>query len=268
MNHDVDTTLGTLSVGVVGSGPAMVMWPSLLMGKTLWDAQVEHFRPRFTTVAIDPPGHGASSPLTRDITFDECATCIVEVLDALHLGQAHLLGSSWGAMVGGVFAARHPDRVGHSVLMCGTASTATRRQRVEYGAMLRVGQMLGGIKPPLTRSVVRSFLGPTSRQQRPDAVKTVLELAGRNDLASVGHAIRSVVPDRPDHHELFATITTPVLIIAGREDATFPLNELESMAKAIPHSEFVVLDDAAHLAALEVPDTVNALIDSFLDRAE
>jgi 3-oxoadipate enol-lactonase len=268
VNHDVDTTLGTLSVGVIGSGPAMLMWPSLLLDKTMWDAQVDHFRSRFTTVAIDPPGHGASSPLTRDITLDECATCVVEVLDALHLERAHFLGSSWGAMVGGVFAARHPDRVGHSVLMNGTASTAQRRQRVEYRALLRVGQLLGGVKPPLTRSVVRAFLGRTSRQHRPDAVGAVLEVAGRNDMASVSHAVRSIVPDRPDHHQLFSTITTPVLVIGGREDTTFPLNELESMAEAIPHSELVILDDASHLVALEVPDTVNALIDTFLDHAE
>lgn len=264
MDRAIDTTLGALRVDVTGSGPAIVMWPSLLMDRTLWGAQVEHFSPRFTTIAIDPPGHGASSPLTRDFTFDECATCVVEVLDALDVDRAHLLGNSWGAMVGGVFAARHPDRVGCSVLMNGTASTAPRRQRVEYGALLQVARLLGGIRPPLTRSVLKAFLGPTSRRTRPEAVQTVLDVAVRNDVASVSHAIRSVVPDRPDHHALFATITTPVLVIAGREDATFPLDELNSMADAIPDSDLVVLDDAAHLVALEVPETVNALVDRFL----
>lgn len=264
MERDVDTTLGALRVDVNGSGPAIVMWPSLLMDRTLWDAQVEHLAPRFTTIAIDPPGHGASSPLARGFTFDECATCVVEVLDALDVDRAHLLGNSWGAMVGGVFAARHPDRVGCSVLMNGTASTAPRRQRIEYGALLLTARLLGGIRPPLTRSVLKAFLGPTTRRNRPEAVRTVLDVAGRNDVASVSHAIRSVVPDRPDHHALFATITTPVLVIAGREDATFPLEELNSMAEAIPGSELVVLDDAAHLVALEVPETVNALADRFL----
>ena len=186
------------------------------------------------------------------------------MLDALDVDRAHLLGNSWGAMVDGVFAARHPDRVGCSVLMNGTASTAPRRQRIEYGALLLAARLLGGIRPPLTRSVLKAFLGPTTRRTRPEAVRTVLDVAGRNDVASVSHAIRSVVPDRPDHHGLFATITTPVLVIAGREDATFPLNELNSMAKAIPDSELVVLDDAAHLVAVEVPETVNALVDRFL----
>lgn len=264
MDRDIDTTLGKLRVGVKGSGPAIVLWPSLLMDRTLWDAQVEHFSPRFTTIALDPPGHGASSLLTRDFTFDECASCVVEVLDALDVDRAHLLGNSWGAMVGGVFAARHADRVGCSVLMNGTASTAPLRQRIEYGALLQAVRLLGGFRPPLTRSVIRAFLGPTSRRTRPEAVRTVLDVARRNDVASARHAVRSVVPDRPDHHALFATIRTPVLVIAGREDATFPLDELRSMADAIPTSELVVLDDAAHLVALEVPETVNSLVDRFL----
>ena len=56
-----------------------------------------------------------------------------------------------------------------------------------------------------------------------------------------------------------------MLVVAGREDATFPLPELRAMAGAIPDAELVVLEDAAHLAALEVPDRVNALLTQFLD---
>jgi 3-oxoadipate enol-lactonase len=115
--------------------------------------------------------------------------------------------------------------------------------------------------------VVKAFLGPTSRRSRPAAVRTVLEVAQRNDVRSVSHAIRSVVSERPDHHALLSTIRTPVVVVAGREDATFPLPELEAMAAAVPDAELVVLDDAAHLVALEVPDVVNGIVDRALDRA-
>jgi 3-oxoadipate enol-lactonase len=38
------------------------------------------------------------------------------------------------------------------------------------------------------------------------------------------------------------------------------------MAAAIPDAELVVLDDAAHLVALEVPDVVNDIVDRALER--
>jgi len=262
----ITTPLGEVAVSVSGNGPAIVMWPSLLMDHTLWTAQVEHFARRFTTVAVDPPGHGRSDGLTRTFTFDECAEVLRAILDGLGIERAHLLGNSWGAMIGGTFAARHPDRIGCAVLMNGTASPPPGRQRFEYRALLAIARLLRGIRPPLTRSVVRAFLGPTSLRERPAAVQHVLAAARAVDVRSVSYAIRSVVPMRPDQTDLFATIRTPVLVIAGREDATFPLPEVRRMAEAIPDAEFQVLDGAAHLVALEVPDVVNKLAEDFIDR--
>ena len=65
-------------------------------------------------------------------------------------------------MIGGTFAATHPDRIGRAVLMNCTASAAGIGQRVEYGALLRMAGWLGGIRPPLTRSVLKAFLRPTT----------------------------------------------------------------------------------------------------------
>lgn len=59
-------------------------------------------------------------------------------------------------------------------------------------------------------------------------------------------------------------VSVPVLVVAGAEDATFPVLETRAMADAIRGSRFVVLDGAAHLAALEDPGLVNSLIDDFV----
>ncbi len=65
---------------------------------------------------------------------------------------------------------------------------------------------------------------------------------------------------------LLATVRTPVLVVAGAEDATFPNSETKEMADAIPGSSFVVLDGVAHLAALANPPLVNSLVEDFLAR--
>ncbi|WP_039794363.1 alpha/beta fold hydrolase [Nocardia araoensis] len=260
----VQTRLGLLHVVTTGSGDPMVMWPSLLMDAGLWDAQVAHFGGDFLTIAVDPPGHGRSSRLERRFTFEECAGCVVDVLDHLGLPRTHFLGNSWGAMIGGTLAAAFPDRVKSAVLMNGTASSAPIAQRLQYRTLLLAIRVLGGIRPPLTRSVVRAFLGPTTESARPQVVRQVLDVARRNDPASIIHAVRSVVIDRPDQRDLFASITCPTLIVGGREDRTFPVPELAAMADAIPDSELVVIDGAAHLAAAEIPDEVNRLVENFL----
>lgn len=262
----VPTRLGQLHVVVTGRGTPILLWPSLLMDASLWDAQIDYFARSHTVIGVDPPGHGRSSPLERQFTFGECAQCVVDILDHFEIPWTYFIGNSWGAMVGATFSAGFPERVRATVLMNGTASPASRRQRLEYRALLVLVRMLGGIRPPLTRSVVRAFLGPTSQRTRPDVVRRVLTIARKNDPDSLIRAVRSVVIERPDQRTALASITCPTLVIAGAEDRTFPLPEVEAMAERIPGAELAVIDDAAHLVAAEVPDRVNDAIRTFLDR--
>ncbi len=169
-------------------------------------------------------------------------------------------------MIGGTFAATYPDRIGRAVLMNCTASAAGTRQKLEYGFLLRIAKLIGGIRPPLTRSVLKAFLGPTTFTTRPDVVAFVRDTVQAADVSSCSWAVQSVVPARPDQRALLARVTTPVLVVAGAEDATFPLPETTAMAEAIPGADIAVLDGVAHLAGLENPPLVNKLIEEFVFR--
>ena len=262
----IETVLGTVRVQVSGSGEAIMFWPSLLMTGDMWAAQAEHFGASHQVILVDPPGFGESQKLTATFTFGECARCIVDILDGLEVERTHFVGNSWGGMIGGTFAATYPDRVGRAVLMNCTASPAGTQQKIEYGFLLRVAGLLGGIRPPLTRSVLKAFLGPTTFRTRPDVVSFVRESVQRVDIRSGAWAVRSVVPRRPDQRALMSKVRTPVLVVAGVEDATFPVPETMAMADAIPDGAVAVLDGVAHLAALENPSLVNKLIGDFVSR--
>jgi 3-oxoadipate enol-lactonase len=262
----VDTALGRIGVAARGSGDALMFWPSLLMTGDMWSAQAEHFGDRCRVVLVDPPGHGRSEKLTGMFTFEECARCIVDLLDGLGIERTHFVGNSWGGMIGGTFAAMYPDRIASAVLMNCTASPAGSRQKLEYGVLLRTAKLMGGIRPPLTRSVLKAFLGPTTFATRPDVVSFVRRTVSAVDLGSGSWAVKSVVPARPDQRSLFAKISSPVLVVAGAEDATFPVPETVEMAKAIPGAGMAVLDGVAHLAGLENPPLVNKLIEDFVFR--
>jgi 3-oxoadipate enol-lactonase len=65
-----------------------------------------------------------------------------------------------------------------------------------------------------------------------------------------------------------AGIRTPVLVVGGAEDATFPPREAIAMADAIPNSSIRVLDGVAHLAGLENPGLVSALVEEFVSACD
>jgi 3-oxoadipate enol-lactonase len=114
--------------------------------------------------------------------------------------------------------------------------------------------------------VLKGFLGPTTFRTRPDVVAYVRKTVRAADLDSCVWAVRSVVPLRPDQRALLRRVSTPVLVVAGAEDSTFPNQETKAMADAIPRSSFVVLDGVAHLAGLENPALINSVVQDFLAR--
>jgi len=262
--RDIDTVLGRLHVRLNGAGPAMLCWPSLLMDSRMWQAQAAHFGGRYRMVLIDPPGHGRSEPLRRGFTLEDCARSLCQVLDALELDDCSLVGNSWGGMMGGVFAALYPERLRAAVLMNCTAAAVGGRQKLEFLALAALVARLRRIPGPLVRRAVIAFAGVTTERENPAVIAQIRDTVLAADPRSVHWAIRSVVPHRIDRHAQMATIRRPVLVVAGAEDRTFPVAETRAMAEAIPGSRFVVLPGVGHLAGLEAPEAVNAVIDDFL----
>jgi len=65
---------------------------------------------------------------------------------------------------------------------------------------------------------------------------------------------------------LYPKMTTPTLILWGREDSWIPLERGEELHKMIPGSVFRVIDDAGHLVIEERPDALIEEISDFAQR--
>ena len=91
----------------------------------------------------------------------------------------------------------------------------------------------------LVRSGVKAFAGKTTKNHRPEVVRTIQAGIKAVNTKSVRWAIKSIVPLRKDQHALLASIACPSLIVADEEDRTFPVKETEKMATSIPNSRLV-----------------------------
>lgn len=69
---------------------------------------------------------------------------------------------------------------------------------------------------------------------------------------------------RPDAAPLLASITCPVLIGVGRQDAWSPPAQHETMARAMPHARYVVFENSGHMAPLEAPKEVTMALRDWL----
>lgn len=71
-----------------------------------------YFQDNYYVIAVDLPGHGQSShlPLGSHYHFTDGIFYVIEIMDALKISKAHLLGHSMGACLASLTAGVAPDR--------------------------------------------------------------------------------------------------------------------------------------------------------------
>jgi 3-oxoadipate enol-lactonase len=79
-----------------------------------------------------------------------------------------------------------------------------------------------------------------------------------------GYAACCGAIERMDLRPALPGIAAPTLVVSGAEDAATPPALQAEIAAAIPGARYELVSPAAHLAAVEQPDTVNRLIEEHL----
>ena len=79
--------------------PAVVFVHGFGCAHSDWTAQVTHLSPRHQTVAVDLRGHGASPGTVAECSIERYGADVAEVMQALSLPPAVLVGHSMGCRV-------------------------------------------------------------------------------------------------------------------------------------------------------------------------
>ncbi|MDQ3103243.1 MAG: adenylate/guanylate cyclase domain-containing protein [Actinomycetota bacterium] len=107
----------------IGSGEQdfMIVLPSLgtieLLGEPPARRIGEGITKNSRLISFDRRGSGLSDPVTQPATLEEQMTDVIAVLDACGSNRVALIAEAEAAMLAVMFAATHPDRVSHLVLM-------------------------------------------------------------------------------------------------------------------------------------------------------
>ncbi len=224
------------------------------MDHTVWTMFSRHFaRHGRNVIAVDLPGHGRSAGEPR-ASIEDMSDWIVELLDALQLQQAAIVGHSLGSLVALDCAARHPDRVRAVVLVGSTAPMpvsdaildaaaandhAAFEMLTEYGYSKR--HLYGGNSNPgmwMVGSTLRLF-----ERSRPGVL----------------HADMSACNNYQEGLARAATVKCPVLVVLGDSDRLTPVRSTQPLLDALPAPQVRILKGAGHTLMSEAP---NALLDA------
>ena len=102
----------------------------------------------------------------------------------------------------------------------------------------------------------------------PQNDRTIADLRGKildNDPKMIAAVLRGLA-NRIDARPLLPQIDVPALLICGQQDAISPPAEMQQIADQIPNAQFASIASAGHMAPLEQPESVNRVIDEFLQK--
>jgi 3-oxoadipate enol-lactonase len=229
----------------------------LATSTAMWDEQARHFSRHWHVLRYDTRGHGRTGASPPPYSLDRLADDVVDLLDRLGIARVNFVGLSLGGMTGQRFAARHTDRV-ISLVLC---DTALRMDRGMWDDRIAAVQA-NGIEPQVQPSIDRWF-SPSFRAANPAMIEHLCHMirgTSKEGYLGCAMAIREMNLERQSRG-----ITAPTLIVVGSDDRSTPVSNAKALHAAIPGSELVVLDHAAHMPNIEQATRFNAILEGFLD---
>jgi pimeloyl-ACP methyl ester carboxylesterase len=101
-SHVVESAAGQQHYHEAGEGPVLLLLHGSGPGVTGWANFSENlpvFAPKFRTVILDLPGYGGSDPAEGN-PMAAGADAVVAFMDKMEIGKAHIIGNSFGGLVG------------------------------------------------------------------------------------------------------------------------------------------------------------------------
>lgn len=188
---------------------------------------------RFRVIAFDQRGHGRGLRNSARFGFARCADDVIDVLDALSIDRAIMLGYSMGGPVALEVAHRHPGRTGGLVL-CATAGRFSRSPLMR-AALAPIGALLGATAfvpdASLRTAARRRFI---SRRATGKYAEWITEQLAPSDPTTIAQA--GVALGRFDASGWCGTLNTPCASIVTTDDILVNPANQRTLMRSIPGS--------------------------------
>ena len=246
------------------TGTPLVFLPGLTADHRLFDRQVEYFAPTHPVLVWDAPGHAASWPFALDFSLPDKARWLDEIFTQEGIGAPVVIGQSMGGYVGQAYAQLFPEKLRGFVSIDSAPlqreyTTAAERwllKRMEpvyrycpWSLLLKSGTE-GVAASAYGRALMGEMMLVYSGNQERYA-----RLAGHG-FRILAEAIEAGLPYR---------IPCPALLICGEKDRAGSCIRYNKAWHKKTGIRLEWIRGAGHNSNTDAPDTVNLLIENFVD---
>jgi pimeloyl-ACP methyl ester carboxylesterase len=257
-----------------GSGPALLLLHGLGCDHTTWLPVIDALSRRYTVIAPDLLGHGASDKPRADYSVGGFANGMRDLLTVLGVDTATVVGHSFGGGVAMQFAYQFPERTERLVLVgsggLGPEVSAAIRAITTTGFY----QVMSLLTLPGVRQVGMAGLRVLSRTgikefRDFDEVAGIYESfrdpAGR---AAIRHVVRAVVDWQGQivtmADRAYLTQAMPMCVIWGEDDRVIPVSHADHAATLAPDARIELIPNAGHFPHKDHPQRFVKILNDFI----
>lgn len=257
-------SIGDCELAVVdkGQGIPLLLVHGFPVNHSMWAGQIEGLSDFCRVIAPDLRGFGQSDVTDGTVTMAQMADDLAALLDTLAISEPVVLcGLSMGGYVAWEFFIRHRTRI-RSLILCDTRAICDSSEAAE-GRRETAVKVLAEGPQALVDGMVPKLFSPATVASQPGIVEQSTDVMLKTARQGIAAAARGMA-ERIDATSLLPSIDCPTLVIVGQEDAISTVDEMRSIAEAIPGARFVKIANGGHMSPLEAPAEVNEAIRQFV----
>ncbi len=230
-----------------------------------WRKQVSYFKGKFNLLLVDLRDHGESKGLPQDYAgfgFDVVAMDVLEVMDALKISEAHLIGVSMGSIIIRHFEILAPERVSSIVLAGGIF-----RMSKKLNVLVLSARMLSRILPFHTLYQIFALI-LLPKQNHVASRRVFIHEAKKLHQKEVKKWFALLKRLNRTLREMFnERIKAPCLVVMGAEDHVF-LNPAKEYVAQYSNVLLETIEKCGHVCNIEKPAEFNQRCFQFIQQLE
>jgi pimeloyl-ACP methyl ester carboxylesterase len=238
-----------------GDKPPLVLLHGLTGSGACWTPVARLLAADHDVVMPDARGHGGSSAPPHGYRYDDHASDVVGLIEALTLSRPILVGHSMGGMTAAVAASRAGAMLRGVVLVDPTFLGPARQLEV------RDSDVAARHLRDLGRT--RSELVAETRARHPHRSVEILELLAEARLHTSPAAFEVLTPPLPDYRDILGRIDVPTLLVVGDGSPVLTLEQAIDLRAVNSRLRVDQVPGAGHGVPYDQPERLARVIAAF-----
>jgi pimeloyl-ACP methyl ester carboxylesterase len=262
----------------MGEGPAVLLVHGITSSSRTWRSVMPALAERHTVIAPDLLGHGRSAKPRGDYSLGAYASGLRDLLVALEIPRATVVGHSLGGGVAMQFAYQFPERVERLVLVdsgglgaeVSLVLRAATLPGAEYVLPLMVSSPVRGVTGALGSVLGRLGIHPSADVQGvAEGFESFRDADARRAFVHTARSVIDPAGQRVDASDrLYLAAHVPSLIVWGDRDRMIPVAHGHEAHQNMPNSRLEIFEGAGHFPFNDDPERFISVLLDFIAGTE